>query len=576
MNGLFDFIAVKLFAGGSPERQNVSIASSNIWDIFGGTRSSSGVVVGNDTALGYPAVWRGVNLLATQVAKLPLHVYRRLPEGGKEFDREHPSFRLLRRRPSPEYTAYTFLSTLMGHALLHRGGFAWIRRDTAARPLEMLVLNPLSTWPIREDGRLMYRTLLDGREFRMLTENVFHVKGLGWDGLNGYSVIDKLKEAIGLGIALQKHASVFFANNAAPKVIIEMPTHFKDEEAIETFRRRWSDAHGGLQNAHRPAILEDGAKLHAFAMNHEDVEFLANREFEIRQIANVFGLPSHKLGDTTKTSFASLEQENQSFLDDALDPWLVNIEEEATTKLLTEEEKENDTHLIEFRRQALVRADMTTRYSSYAVGITNRFLLPNEAREFENLNPVPGGDVMLVPLNMGGPAGEEDEPEPEEDDADRDDQAAALRTLLLEALARMTRRVATHATRAARKPKEYHAWLDALNGEHGAVFVESVGPVLRAIRATLGCRREPDAMATAFFASCHARYLEAGDGPPEQFECRVAEVSGELEFTLPATLADSVIRESKTYQIEETNHEHPQPAIASAAGNLPALVGASS
>jgi len=473
---------------GSIENPKVSLTDPKIFDILdGGGDATSGVSVTRNSVLGYPAVWRGTTLLAKDVGKLPLCVFARLGD-GKEKDRRHPAFRLLRRKPNPEMTASQFRLHLTAHAILTGNGYAQIIRDRAGRPIRMWPLDPDQTIPMRADGVLFYRTKIDNRDVDMSREDVLHIRGLGFDGLVGYSVVSILKEALGLGLAAQRYGSVFFKNNARPNVVIEVPYKFRDAKAVEDFRRRFGEKHAGPDNAHRPAILEGGGKLTPIAINNEDAEFLKTREFEVRQIANILGLPPHKLGDPTRTSFASLEQENQSYLDSSLDPWLVEWEQECEDKLLSDSEKDGDTHLVEFIRQALLRADLKTRYTAYSVGIQNGFLSRNEARSRENLNPVDGGDELLQPLNMTTVDEGKDEDNPQGDKGSGEMKAAAYRELITSILRRWTTRLTAHAVKAAKHSDTFHDWLEKdLEGLNRPQLEAELSPAVRVIvLCTLG------------------------------------------------------------------------------------------
>lgn len=407
--GVLDFLAT------TPNSTGFSLTNPTAWDwLLGGRKSTSGVMVNRDTSLGYPAVWRAVNLISRDVAKLPLVTYERMQDDGKRRATEHPAYKLLKVRPNSEMTAFTFKMTLTAHALLNRGGYAWIERNGAGDPIELIPLDPDATYPIRVNGQMIFVTTdTDGRMRRLLPENVLHIKGLGFDGLCGYSITEKLNESLGLGLALQRYGSVFFKNNGRPGTIIELPNHLKDAEAINRFKRAWADSMEGVDNAHKVKLLEDGAKVSAVQVKNEEAQFLQSREFEIRQIANIFGCPPHKLGDSSRVAYNSLEQENQSYLDDCLDPWLVNWEEECETKLLRSREVDTETHLCEFLRQALVRADLNARFSAYAVAIDKGIMSPNEARIRENLNPYDGGDEfasMMEPEPAPMPEPQDEEP----------------------------------------------------------------------------------------------------------------------------------------------------------------------
>lgn len=403
-------------AEGRASLENPSTPLSNpdewLYEALGARKSASGVRVNRETALTYAAVWRGTNLISRDVGKLPLVIYKRQGE-GKARAPEHAAYNLLRRKPNQYMTAFVFRQTLQAHVLLRGNGYAYIFRRGDGTPLELLPLNPDSTYPVRENGVLMYITeislTVQGQtggapvvQLRKLpAADVLHIKGLSFDGLIGYDVITKARESLGLGIAMEEFGSRFFRNNAKPSVVIEHPGKLTDQ-AAKKLREQWNSIHSGLENAHKTAVLEEGMKLKEFSIAARNAQLIESRQFQIREVANWFGVPPHKLGDTTRTAFASLEQENQSYLDDALDPWLVNWEEECWDKLLTEEEKAGDTHVIEFMRHALVRANLADRGIFYSAALSAGWISRDEVRARENLNPIPDGQgqVFLFPLNM--------------------------------------------------------------------------------------------------------------------------------------------------------------------------------
>lgn len=408
----------------SIENPSTPLSSPDDWlyDALGSYRASSGVNVNHQTALTYAAVWRAVNLIAGDVAKIPVFIYRNLQEGGKAKAVEHPAFFLLRRMANEEMTAYVFKKTLLGHALLHGNGYAYIFRANNGSPREMIPLQPNTTYPIRQNGQLMYVTqMLSGELRKLFRENVFHIKGLSFDGLIGYSVIEKARESLGLGMALQTYGSIFFRNNARPNIVLQHPAKL-DEATKSRLRDSWERIHSGLENAHRTAILDSGLQVKELSINAKDSQFIESRQFEIREVANWFGIPPHKLGDTTRTSYKSLEQENQAYLDEALDHWLTNFEEEAWTKLLTEEEKRSEQYHVEFFRRALVRADLEQRGKYYSSALQNGWMNRDEIRDEENLNPLPDnqGKRFFIPLNMQLTDVMGTTPEKDEDDIQSD------------------------------------------------------------------------------------------------------------------------------------------------------------
>ena len=361
-----------LFGSRSIETPSVPISQvtpeSEMWETLagGGSKSDSGVSVNHKAALGYAAVWRAVNLISRDVAKVPLLVYHRLDGGGKERATKHPAYRLLRRKPNEYTKAFDFKQTLTGHVLLKGNGYAYIFRRGDGAPLELLPLSPSVTWPVRENGRLLYVTTIGaddntiGETRKLLPENVLHIKGLGFDGLVGYDVLSYAKETFGLGIGLRRYGARFFRNNAAAGVVLEHPNAITTE-AAERLVKGWDKMHSGLDNSHKTTVLEEGMKANVMTVDARRAQLKEMREFELREVANVLGVPPHKVGDTTRTAYASLEQENQAYLDEALDGWLCQWEEECTEKLLTEQEKTEDSHYCEFVREALVRLSYETK-----------------------------------------------------------------------------------------------------------------------------------------------------------------------------------------------------------------------
>lgn len=384
-----------------------SIADGDeIFDALTGGKSSSGVRVNRKRALGYSAVWRAVNLISGDVGRLPIHVYRR-NGAGKEIDTRHAAHRLLRRKPNPFMTAFVFRRTLQAHALTEGNGYAYIRRDSTARPDELLILNPDNTWPVRVGGELWYVTRAPSLKsakletLKLPATDVIHIRGLGFDGLCGYPVLRILRDTIGKAVAARDYGARYFANSARPGLALEVPAGMK-EAAIKNLRESWELLHKGVDNAHRVGILRDGVRLSVYDTNAKNAQLIENLNFDSREIANVFGVPAHKLGDPSRTAYNSLESENQSYLDDTLDGWLTVHEEEYWDKLLTEDEKLFETHEILFARGQLARVNLSARGAYYSAAVNAGWLSRDEVRAAENMNPIPGGKgaVYTLPVNV--------------------------------------------------------------------------------------------------------------------------------------------------------------------------------
>src|SRR5581483_11966235 len=275
-------------------------------------------------------------------------------------------------------------------------------------------LSPVQTWPVRVNGVIWYVTkVLGNDEMRKIPRHdMLHVKGFGPDGLQGYNWVAKARETLGLSMAGLQYSSVFYRNNAKPSVVITFPQAM-DKRYRDELRDGWERMQSGLENAHRTAVLDRGGDIKEMTINARDAQMIETMKLGRVQVANLLGLPPHKLGDDGKTAYNSLEQENQQYLDEGLDPWLGNVEEESWDKLLTEDEKTGDTHEVLFDRKRLVRADVAARTTYYVQGLTNGWLSIDDVREEEDYNPLPGGlgGQFRAPLNtaaLGGAAGGEE------------------------------------------------------------------------------------------------------------------------------------------------------------------------
>lgn len=523
----------------SLENPKISLQDSEAWEDFGFSPSISGVMVTHKKALAVSAFWRGINLLSRDIAKVPLVLYRRLEGGGKDRAREHPAYSLMRRKFSPDLTAFNAKQTLQSHALTHGNGYGYIFRGGTGSPKEVVPLSPFLTHPVRADGKLWYVTEIPGtnEKRRIRSEDMLHVRGLGFDGLLGYDVVSVARETLGLSLAMQQYGSVFFANNAMPGVVLEHPEKLSPE-AKESLAKHWGRMHKGLENAHRTAVLEEGMKATVLSANAKNSQLQELQEFEIRQIANFIGVPPHKVGDTTRTAFASLEQENQSYLQEALDGWFCQWEDECTDKLLTEREKREDTHFFEFKREAIIQVDFATKVEALVSEVNNGLKSPNEARAIMNDPPTADGlgDKFRMPENIGFVEAKKTEPEPEpepaadkdDDDTDddttddeqngrSDDERDAIRAIVADCVSRTVTRIGSQAKRAAKKPDTYIEWAEK---DFDAGCLEALADALvPAACLWCGCgkdegRRVADVLVERLDAPLRESLLSAADVSP--------------------------------------------------------------
>jgi HK97 family phage portal protein len=500
-----------------------------VFESFGAGRGTdSGVKISEKKALGYSPLWRGINLIADDVMKLGLHVYRRVDGDGREKDLSHAAWRLVRRKPNAVMTAATFWNTITLHMLLHGNGYAYIVRDGKGEPLELLLLDPCGTYPVRQivgdSIDLYYVTAIGGEQLKIRAEDVLHLKRLSRDGLVGLSVLELMRESIGLGIAARTFGAKFFGQGANASGILMIPGHLKTA-AQENVLRKWASMAEGLSKAHKVALIQDNVKFQQLTITPEQGQFLQTREFEIRVVSQILGIPPHKLGDSSRTSYNSLEQENRSYLDESLDPWLVRIEEECNDKLLTEVEKESESHFFEFNRAALLRTDARTRAEIQSR--TAFMYTVNEFRAQDNKPPIDGGDVRYVPTNWQA-AGKDAPPTPiKEKKKPAENQVPAVEAavrqshadLLLDLVGRAIEIEGSEAIAAAGRAGNFVEWAERFYAKHESRMLRGLKPALRAwyaVSSKTGADADAEAFCKTYCSDARQSLLAAAEVAPGQ------------------------------------------------------------
>lgn len=370
--------------------------------LFG--RTTSGKPVNERTAMQTTAVYACVRILAEAIASLPLHVYEYQDDGGKKLVHDHPLYYLLHDEPNQEMTSFVFRETLMSHLLIWGNAYAQIIRDGAGRVLGLYPLLPDKMDVQRDDkGNIYYVYSRNSDEnpmfkeygnIKLKAEDVLHIPGLGFDGLIGYSPIAMAKNAVGMTLACEEYGASFFANGANPGGVLEHPGVLKDPSKV---RESWNSVYRGVNNAHKIAVLEEGMKYQQIGIPPEEAQFLETRKFQINEIARLYRIPPHMVGDLDKSSFSNIEQQSLEFVKYTLDPWVIRWEQSLQRSLLLPGEK--GKYFIKLNVDGLLRGDYQSRMNGYAVGRQNGWFSANDIREMENMNPIPdekGGNLYLI------------------------------------------------------------------------------------------------------------------------------------------------------------------------------------
>jgi HK97 family phage portal protein len=389
----------------TPVVSNEVIKEAGWRTMYGGDhRTTSGVNVNEASALGYAPFWRAVNLISGDVAGMPCDIYKRQRDGGKKYADTHPAAPLLRDMASPWWRADECRRVLTSHALVHGNGYAPITRDMMGNPIALGLIDPNGVMiRIMDDGQKWYIWYEEGKAVRVPARDMLHIKGLGRNGLIGYSIIELMANALGVGMAAQEFGGRLFSNGANMSGLLMVPGHFS-EEKIRNTMAAWNSMQTGLNQSHKVALLQDGVKFQQLSMAPEQTQFLQTREFEVRQtVSNITGVPPHMLGDSTRTSHNSLESESQNYLARCLNPWLKEWEQEFRCKLLSEKERIKDTHCIEFNREAEIQMEFEKKISGIYRQIECGVMTRNEARNLLNMARITdkedGGDNFYHPAN---------------------------------------------------------------------------------------------------------------------------------------------------------------------------------
>jgi HK97 family phage portal protein len=360
--------------------------------------TESGAYITEHSAINIPTVYACVRVLAESMACMPLMVYAR-GENGKTVAVNHPLYHVLHDEPNREMTSFTWRETMMAHLCLWGNAYSEIQFNMAGQPCAL--------WPLRPDWMTVRRDFATGNLVYTFTSpytgvhhldpaQVLHIPGLSFDGQIGYSPISIQREGLGLSAAAQDYAARFFGNDSTPGGYLVTAAPMMDEKKKIDMAKAWVDAHSG-HNQHKIAILDGGLDYKSIALNADDAQLLATREFQRSEIAGWYRVPAHKINDLTHATFSNVEHLGMEFVTDALMPWAVRWEQELNRMLFA-----SYKYFAEFKMDVFMRGDMASRYAAYSVGRQWGWFSANDVRALENMNPLPDGkgDIYMMPMNM--------------------------------------------------------------------------------------------------------------------------------------------------------------------------------
>jgi len=355
--------------------------------------TSSGISVTETVALGIPAVYACIRVLAESISSLPLITYERLQNGDRQRAQGFSLYPLLHDQPNPIMTSLELRELLMGHLCLRGNAYCLIERDAG----EVVALWPLhpDRVAVEVDGReLIYKYQNDSQEKKYRMVDIMHVRGLSSDGIVGYSPLALLRDSFGHAKAISDYSANYFKNDASPGGILSTPNALS-AQAAANLREAWTKGYQGSGNKHKVAVLDNDLKWQNVGVSPQDSQLIESQKFSVVEIARVFRVPLNLVMDYERSTYSNVTEQNRSFLTHTLTPWMERFEQSIRRSLLTESERER--YFVEHLTQNFLRANTKERFEAYKIAREAGFLSVNEIRQLENMNSVEGGDDYQSP-----------------------------------------------------------------------------------------------------------------------------------------------------------------------------------
>jgi HK97 family phage portal protein len=363
---------------------------------YGYAGDSIATTVNSSTAMGVSAFTAGIRLIAEDLGSFPLITYKRLTK-GRERAYDHPAYELLHDEANPEMTAMVFRETGIAHMYSWGNWYSEKELNGVGTTVRLWPLRPdKMEKPVIKDGKRFYRyTLPDGGRVVLPASRVFHVPGWGFDGIVGYSRITLMRRALESAIVSSEYGLRTLANDARPGVTIKHPQQLS-VNAKKNIASSWDEAHSGLTNAQRTAVLDEGMEIETMGFSPEDAQYLDSRKFSNIEIAQGLRLPPHKLADLENAHFTNIEESNLEYVT-ALTPPATRIEQQIKKDIIGKGPFFSE-HLFD----SLLRGKTLDRYNAYRIATNGAaWMNSDDVRERENMTPLPDGkgQIYLAPLN---------------------------------------------------------------------------------------------------------------------------------------------------------------------------------
>lgn len=503
-------------------------------EALGAGGTAAGIQITRELAMTIDTVWKGAGLISTDMAKRNLNLYQ-VKDGVKRLATEHPSYWLMRHKPSRWQRAFDYRQQLTLHKLLYGASYAFNVLDGRGRVVQSLPLLPdsVSIEHTRE-GRIFSFPLYysDGTFdlYKADESQIRHETWISYDGVNGYGVLKTAKELLGRIIAMRTYGTNVFKNAARPATVIKMATEIKDEAKRQAFIASWERMYAGVDNAHRTAIMPVGAEIQTLSNTAKDAQFNEQEERSVKQVANHFLMPGSKLNSAIAAGYKSLEQDDLQYQNDCLHGHQVSFEDCCNHTFLTEEEI-RDGYFFEFDQARYRTADLASlgEFFSKALGNNTAWMAPNQIRAVFGDNPLPGGDDL--PVNTATAPAQPATEDPETPDAEEStDLEDSLRAVMRDSIQRASTRLVEKAKRAFKDGGAVAA-LAAIDCEKCERIAEIIGPSARAFEAVTGKRSEYPRLLTVELSRA---VRDAAANGPDAFANSLSELTADLPERLVA------------------------------------------
>lgn len=351
------------------------------------------IPVSEKNAQSIPSYFRAINIVAEQIASLPWSVFKETGSGTEE-TKSHPLYKLLKFRPHPVYNSFEFRETIIRQVMLRGEAFVQIHRNNNGSVSELEILDSNVDFFQSKTGNYYFKF----SDRTLLHSEVLHLKAYSLDGVRGISPIKLFSDALGLGLVQIQHAANYFASGTTTTGLL-VPDGPMQPEQVDQALNYWDRFNTGTDRAGKAGIMPFGLKYQRLGHSMAESQYVEGRRLTTEDVANITGVPIDLLNSGDKTStYASAEQRMRQFVLFTLRTWCKRFEDEINSKIFPT--RELGTTYVKFNLDGLLRGDTDARAGYFNTMLQNGVLTRNEVRAIEGLNPISGGDELMIPMNM--------------------------------------------------------------------------------------------------------------------------------------------------------------------------------